>query len=206
MRKKIEIEKIYQIALKHFAHSGYKKTTLADIALDLGVTKGNLYLYAKNKHSLYYDAIKFSLINWQNRVKSAIQNFDDPREQLIVLCQNAFSYLSADKVFCEILKNDPGIFPFFSENDRFKEINDESISLIKNILTKGIEVGKFKEVNTEEMSQLFFSIYKMFIIKTYIKSNNSDVFSVFLQTLDLLTTGLFIFEQKDIGGKDGRNV
>ena len=206
MRKKIEIERIYQIALINFAKSGYKKTTLDDIAKDLGVTKGNLYLYTNNKRSLYHDTIRYALINWQARVKSAIQNIENPKEQLLILCQKAFSYLAADKIFCEILKNDPEIFPFFSENDRFKEINDESIAMIKTILQNGVEQKIFINVDAEKISQVFFSIYKMFIIQAYVKNESSDVLSVFLQTLDLITTGLFVPEQNNLGGTDGRNV
>lgn len=206
MRKKIEIERIYQVALINFSNSGYKKTTLDDISKDLGVTKGNLYLYANNKQSLYHDSIRYALINWQSRVKSAIQNINNPKEQLLILCQKAFSYLAADHIFCEILKNDPEIFPFFSENDRFKEINDESIAMIKSIIQNGIEQKQFMDVDAEKISQVFFSIYKMFIIQAYVKNESSDVLSVFLQTLDLITTGLFVPEQNYLGGNDGRNV
>jgi AcrR family transcriptional regulator len=206
MRKKIDIERIYQVALINFANSGYKKTTLDDIAKELGVTKGNLYLYTHNKQSLYHDSIRYALINWQTRVKSAIQNVENPKEQLLILCQKAFSYLAENKIFCEILKNDPEIFPFFSENDRFKEINNESIAMIKSIIQNGVEQKQFIDVDAEKISQVFFSIYKMFIIQAYVKNESSDVLSVFLQTLDLITTGLFIPDQNNIGGTDGRNV
>lgn len=206
MRKKIEIDRIYQIALINFAKSGYKKTTLDDIAKDLGVTKGNLYLYANNKHALYHDAVRYALMNWQARVKDSIKNLVNPREQLLVLCQKAFMYLAEDKVFCEILKNDPEIFPFFGENDRFTEINDESIAMIKSIIQNGIDQNQFMNVDAEKISHVFFSIYKMFIIQAYVKKEKSDVLTVFLQTLDLITNGLFIKEKNNSGGNDGRNV
>lgn len=194
VRKKIDIERIYQVALNNFSKAGYQKTTLDEIAKDLGVTKSNLYLYARNKHSLYDDSVAYALKKWQYQVKTAIQFIEDPRIELILLCNKSFEYLAEDKIFCEILKKDPEIFPFFSEDDRYQTINEESIHMIKSIILKGIEKKVFKNVDAEHLADVFFSIYKMFIIQAYIKNENTNVSSVFLQTLDLLTTGLFMHD------------
>ena len=49
MRKKEKQEAIYEAALRVFARYGFRKTTVEDIARELGMTKGNLYLYARDK-------------------------------------------------------------------------------------------------------------------------------------------------------------
>lgn len=191
MRKKIELDLIYQVALTNFAKYGYKKTTLEDIAQDLGVTKSNLYRYTQSKESLYREAVAFALQNWQNRVKNSLQGIQSPRVKLVTLCEKAYVYLSEDLIFCEILRNDPDIFPMFPIRDDYKEINDESVQMLEEIIKQGIALGEFRQVAADQIAMVFFAIYKMFIIQTYIKVDEHYVSKVFSETLDLLTLGLF---------------
>jgi AcrR family transcriptional regulator len=46
-------EKIIKTALKHFATKGYEKTTLNEIAKELGISKPAIYYYFKSKQELY---------------------------------------------------------------------------------------------------------------------------------------------------------
>jgi AcrR family transcriptional regulator len=191
MRKKIELELIYQAALQNFAKYGLRKTTLNDIASDLGVTKSNLYRYTQNKESLYREAVSYALRNWQDRTKKALMTIQSPREQLITLCKSAYTYLSEDDIFCEILKNDPDIFPMFPAHDDYEEINAESIQMLRTIIQNGIDQGEFRSLDPDQIAMVFFAIYKMFIIQTYIRADEHYMSRVFEETLDLLTKGLF---------------
>ncbi|HPH95891.1 MAG TPA: TetR/AcrR family transcriptional regulator [Anaerolineaceae bacterium] len=192
MRKKIELNLIYQAALENFSRYGLRKTTLDDIAADLGVTKSNLYRYTKNKETLYHEAVAYAMRQWQERVKKALVGVDSPKEQFLILCHKAFAYLAEDKIFCAILKNDPDIFPMFPVQDEYGEINRESVVLLETILKNGIEQGVFRPMETSHIAAVIFSIYKMFIIQTYIRTDDQFVEQVFIQTVDLLTQGIFL--------------
>ena len=52
-------EQIIQAALKRFSHYGFHKTTMNEIALDLNITKANLYYYYLDKNTLIKDVIGF---------------------------------------------------------------------------------------------------------------------------------------------------
>lgn len=52
-------EQIIQAALKRFAHYGYHKTSMNEIAEDLRITKANLYYYYADKASLVNDCISY---------------------------------------------------------------------------------------------------------------------------------------------------
>ncbi len=194
MRKKEKIETIYKAALKVFADFGYKKTTVEDIAGQLNMTKGNLYLYVKNKKELYRETVSWALQKWQMRVGEAIEKEVDVKNRFHVMCFKAVEYLSRDDQFRRVLIHDPDIFPMFPEQDPFKEINRNSVLMIKTILEQGIREKKFRDVDTERVSEIIFLIYKMFIIRTYIKNNNHFMQQVFAETVELLTLGLFIAE------------
>ncbi len=50
-------EQIIEVALKRFAHFGFHKTTMNEIADDLRITKANLYYYYPDKPSLILDVL-----------------------------------------------------------------------------------------------------------------------------------------------------
>lgn len=51
-------EEIIDIAIRRFSHYGFSKTTMNEIADDLGITKANLYYYYPDKAALILDVIQ----------------------------------------------------------------------------------------------------------------------------------------------------
>ena len=192
MRKKEAIETIYRASLRAFAEYGYRKATVEDIAGRLNMTKGNLYLYAKNKNDLYLKTVSNALLNWQARVREAIERESDVRRQFLVMCFKAVEYLSKDNDLRRVLIHDPDIFPMFPVADPFHEINQNSKNMIQNIIERGIQEKKFRPVDARKVSEIIFLVYKMFIIRTYIKTEDRFMQQMFEQTVELLTEGLFI--------------
>ena len=190
MAREDKLPKIYEAAMRVFAQYGYKRTRVEDVAAELGMTKGNLYLYVVNKRDLYEKAIAYGLLNWQSMVSKAIANIDDTIEQFIVLCKKSFTYLSGDVALRTILINDPTIFPLSRREDQFYEINRASVAMLKSILVKGINEGKFREVDVDHVCELLFSVYVMFIIKTYVKSEGRSTQKMFEQGIDIVLQGL----------------
>jgi AcrR family transcriptional regulator len=198
MRKKIDINIIYAAALKHFSNYGYKKTTLEDIASELLMTNSSMYLYAKSKRELYEESVAFAMRKWQNRVKAAIADIEDPREQLMVLCQKAVAYLSEDAEFCRVLQKDPEIFPMFPSVDPYEEINSDSLLMLSQTIKRGIDAGVFRPVNPDSAAEVLFSIYKVFIIQSYVKTENDYIGEMFSQTLQMITKGIFVPEPGEV--------
>lgn len=191
MKQKLEQKTIFEIALKNFARFGYRKTTVEDIAADLGMTKGNLYFYIKDKRDLYVQTVSFAMERWQFRVQEALEKTTGAKNRLLVMCRKAVEYLSEDTEFCEVLKTDPEIFPMFPVSDPYEEINERSMSMIRDIIREGINEQVFRPVDPEKTAKVIFSIYKMFIIRTYIKTDEQFLQDLFDDTLDLLTEGLY---------------
>jgi AcrR family transcriptional regulator len=194
MRKKIAIEPVYDAALRVFAEFGYRKATVDDIAGALGMTKSNLYLYVENKKDLYEKSVCYALIKWQNKVRDAILGEATAEGQFFVMCRKAIDYLDDAPELRAILKRDPDIFPMFPIKDPYERINGDSVRMIRMILENGIRENVFRPVNAEKVSAVIFSIYKMFIIRTYI-CNDTDretIRGMFDDTLDLATRGLFL--------------
>ncbi len=192
MSRQEKLNRIFDAALKVFAQYGYKRTRVEDIAQELGMTKGNLYLYVKDKKDLYEKAVSHGLLRWQARVREAIAGTDDVVEQLLIMCRKSFAYLSRDVPLRTILMNDPSIFPLSPKEDRFARINKASMDMMKTVLMRGIEQKRFRNVDVKYTTDLLFSIYVMFIIKTYIKSEGKSSSRLFEQGIDLILNGLLV--------------
>jgi AcrR family transcriptional regulator len=55
--KKVRTEEVYTKAARLFRKTGYLKTTMEDIAQALGMQKGSLYYYVKDKETLLFDIV-----------------------------------------------------------------------------------------------------------------------------------------------------
>ena len=191
MKPKENIATIYEAALGVFADYGFKKATLDDIAAELGMTKGNLYRYAQNKKDLYRNTVRHAMLRWQGRVRDAIEREPDAERQFQVMCRKAVAYLAEDDALRRLLIRDPDIFPMFPANDPYADINAKSVAMIRSILERGIAEQRFRAVDLETVPEIIFSVYKMFIIRMYIKSRDRAQEEMFTQTVALITQGLY---------------
>ena len=190
MRKRKDNELIYETALNLFAQYGYKKTTLEDIADKLNMSNSNLYSYADSKKSLYQECVRHAISKWQSKVWDAVEGIYDPAERLLVSFKKGSEYLSQDIVLCDILKNDPSIFPMFSTFGPLEEINHSAIKYICDILKDGIRKDIFQNINTQDTAVVLFNIYKAFIIETYIRQENPTITKHLDTIVDLFQNGL----------------
>lgn len=175
MRKKLSNELVYSTALGFFAKYGYKKTTLDDIAVALGMTNSNLYSYAKSKQDLYIDSITYAVDLWQDAVRKATEGLESATEKLTVAFQTAVDYIAYSETVKTLLKNDPNIFPMFPTSDPIEELNNWAVGFIQGILEQGVAQGEFRELNAKEGARLIFNFYKYFIISTFVDESGYDV-------------------------------
>lgn len=184
------LERIYDASLRVFALYGFKRTRVEDIADELGMTKGNIYLYAKNKRDLYEKAVAFGLVRWQTKAVNEIMRTDDVVEQFSIYALKGLEYLMKDRDLRSVLINDPAIFPISPKEDAYLEINQASMEMLKDILRRGIREGRFNEFDVDHVARLFYSMYIMFVIKTYVKAEGQSTIRMFEEGIDLILHGM----------------
>lgn len=190
MNKNDKLESLFEVSLHIFARYGYKKTTVEDIASKLGVTKGNLYFYVKNKEDLYQKTIMHAFRKWKLFVEEGIENEKDHKQKFILLSQLAVSYISSNEDLKAVIKNDPEIYTVNSSEDRFYDANLEALTLLKKILADGVTAGVFKIMNIDYVSHIIYSVYIMYLIQTYTVPQNLSPDILFKETLDLILRGI----------------
>jgi hypothetical protein len=62
--------------------------------------------------------------------------------------------------------------------------------MIRRVLEQGIKENRFRKMDVESMAEFLFSIYTMFIIRAYVKSEGKPVEAIFDAAVDLMINGL----------------
>lgn len=189
-KRELKYEALYQAALKIFAEYGFKKTTIEDIAKELGAAKSSLYFYIKDKRELYNKSVAYGLMKWQNAVKEAIAAEQDPARQFFIMAHKALEYLNEDKFLRKILMRDPSLFPLHPSQDPYTDINRASIDLLKEVLQKGVDSGVFRKLDIDTTAPLLFSIYVLLVQKVHMYPEDKFSRLHFEIGIDIIIRGL----------------
>jgi AcrR family transcriptional regulator len=148
---------ILQAAQKRFAHYGLLKTTMNDIADDLGISKASLYYYYPDKQSLFAEVIQQEQEQFLTRMKKIIDETNKVEELLTTYVQKRLDYfenlLNLSKLTADNIKSVKPIFASLSE-----KFTEREIALIKSILKKGVHDHEFEKMNIAEHSELFIAL------------------------------------------------
>lgn len=197
MAKKTSSEEIFDASLRVFARYGFRRTRMEDIARELDMATGTLYRYVEDKRDLYENTVAHGIRRWQSRVFEAVSSVEDVTEQFVTMCRKGYGYLAEDVDLRQIMIDDPTIFPLSPRKERFPDIDSASIGLIKSVLQKGIDRGVFRPMDVAHVAELMYSIYVMFIIKTYVKSEENSTSKMFEEGLNLILNGLLVAGQQE---------
>ena len=112
-------EKILAAARKLISYFGIKKTSIADIAREAGMSQSNLYYYFKNKEAIYTEVIYRESIRLQKKLSKKVERENDVSAKLISYLRSRFEYFNElrDKYF--MLFNE-----YYSHADGIKKVRD----------------------------------------------------------------------------------
>lgn len=191
MDKTEKEQKIFEAALSLFSHFGYRKTTVEDVAARVGMTKSNIYFYVKNKRELYEKTVSHALEKWRTAIESEIAAVPGAREKFAIAARRSFEYVAAHGELRALLMKDPDIFTLSTGEDRFYEVNLRAMDMLKQVIRQGIDEDVCYPVDVDHVTEFLFSVYIMFLIKTYVKSDGSSSDRMYEEGLALISRGLF---------------
>lgn len=184
-------EQLFATALQLFARYGYKKTTVEDIAGELGLTKGALYLYVKNKQDLYEKTVAWALVEWQQHVRDAVMGETDVRERLRAVALTAFEYLLGNAELQALITADTDFHADLLGKEPFAAIHRDSEMMMANILEEGIAAGAFRQVDVAATAGVLLTLYLGFIQRARQPAQRELLLAQYRTLLDLVCTGLF---------------
>lgn len=102
-----------------FAQKGYEKATMQDIAKEAQYATGTVYLYFKDKESLYFSLLEEKISNMVSISKEKTSEVKDVREKLNVLICESLNFFGKNQDFFHI---------FVSETSKFRWAIDRKIA------------------------------------------------------------------------------
>ncbi len=190
MKKDEKRQLLFKESLSLFSVHGYKKTTIEDVADQLGMTKGNLYFYVTNKADLYFQTIHWALTQWQDYVKDKVNQKESAPDQFRAMAESALAYIEANTTLQQMLVKDPDIFTLDRDKDRFPQANQTARQIIRDILEQGVAENQFVVSDLNATVQYLFSIYMMFLIQTYVFMDKKDFIRILNSAIELNLKGL----------------
>ena len=157
MTRKTKQQIIIEAAKERFAHFGFSKVTMEEVALDVGMGKASHYYYFPNKEDLFKSVIQKEQDLFVEEIKNLIrQNLTATKkledyvskrleyfQQLINLATlNVHSFVDIKSMFKEL----------------FKSFEDQELLLLQKIFDEGKSKGEFDKSITEKTSRIFLHL------------------------------------------------
>lgn len=185
----VKQEHIVEAAIKRFTHFGINKTTLVEIAEDIGISKASLFYYFQDK-GILLDAVGQKIINEVlegfNSALSSASSVEDGLLDFIEVKRQFFKKymmlaLQSDSV--EMNKLSPQFTHFI------QEFHLRTERIVSDFLKQGIELKTLRPLDTEKTARLLLETLQAFDHCIKCKSpllQNKDIDALFEKQKDLI--------------------
>jgi TetR/AcrR family transcriptional regulator len=152
-----KVKQIIEAAKKRFAHYGLSKTTMNEIASDIGMSKASLYYYFVDKEKLFIAVVENDMQEFVRQATELMERPIEPSSKLkkYVSLRNdlLLQLLNLSKVQ---VTNASDLFnPVYDELR--KHFFEQEKQLITKILNMGIDENEFAKITIDHYAHLFVS-------------------------------------------------
>jgi len=152
---------ILQAMRRSLAKEDFHTITMDDIAARARIAKGTLYLYFKDKDSLYQGLVQSLFDKLFPRLSKILETKAEPRELLRQVMVNHISFFQDHMdVFVHFFREGPG-----KRNDRLKDRFREYITRLAAIIQRGITKGQFRRVNPVKAAIIMLGLVRSAIVE-----------------------------------------
>ncbi|NOQ25439.1 MAG: TetR family transcriptional regulator [Bacteroidales bacterium] len=135
-------QKIVSVAAQVFNRFGYKKTTMDEIAAELGKGKSSIYYYFKSKEEIFKAVVEKEANFLRAEVRKSFENVNDPKEQIKNYVLTRMKAYKKVINFNNAMKDDILLHMDFVKKIRSR-FDLYEIELLKKILEDGVKSGEF---------------------------------------------------------------
>ncbi len=178
------------LSAKLFAETGYRATTVRDIADAAGILSGSLYHHFDSKESMIDEILRDFLDRLFGEYRAVLASADAPREQLRGCVIASFAAIDARPDAVAIYQAEArGL----AQQERFGYIADylqEFRTMWRGIITRGIESGDFRDDLDLDVTYRFLRDTVWVAVRWYRPGGDLSVDAVADQYLTILERGI----------------
>lgn len=192
-RDEIVVRDIIDTARALFKRSGFKKTTMEDIARSMGKAKSSLYYYYPSKEDIFEAVIYAEMNELLDQIRLAISKASTSKGKLTAYCRCRLEKLNqlcnlSDALKSEITELDCVMSPLKQQFDT------THVELVKSILQEGIQNGEFKKINEDNIeliAYLMVSSFRGLAVPLMLSQNRSPRLDLQIDSIvDIMVEGI----------------
>ncbi|HVN57429.1 MAG TPA: TetR/AcrR family transcriptional regulator [Bacteroidales bacterium] len=134
---------IVGVASKIFAHFGFRKATMDEIASATRKGKSSIYYYFSSKEEIFKAVVEKEASELKRELHKEISRYDDPTDKLKSYILMRMKKLKKVTNFYSTLKSDYLSHLEFADRVR-KKFDEEEIEVVRGILQGGVDNGNFE--------------------------------------------------------------
>lgn len=144
-----------------FRKFGFKKTTVEDIAREIGRRKSSLYYYYKSKEEIFEAVVNEEMQRFFRLIQRSIEHSKSSKQKLVLFCKAQFQHLASLCNLNGALKDEIQDIPCVITPIKNK-FDTAQLELVRTILQEGIERQEFKEMSKGEIDAFAYIIVSSF--------------------------------------------
>jgi AcrR family transcriptional regulator len=163
-RDEIIVRDIVDTARGLFKKSGFKKTTMGDIARGLGKAKSSLYYYYPSKEDIFEAVLHAEMEELLVQINQSVRNARTSKEKLIIYCRCRLIKLNELCNLSDALKSEIGELHELHciMTDLKCQFDTTHVELVKEILAEGVANGEFKKINEQNIELVAYLMVSSF--------------------------------------------
>lgn len=183
-RKSVKDEKrkkILELSKKVFAKYGFFKTTMEDIADEIGFTAAAIYYYFDSKDNLFKECIVSELTKVAEKIEEEVKNVSNPIDKLkkyidvkVSMTRDAVRNLNMTRDVLEEMKGEVAKLGL-------KELANREYKVIEEIIKQGIDSNIFRQVEIRKVAFVINAVVKELISTEDRKKDIEDTFDIILR-------------------------
>jgi AcrR family transcriptional regulator len=168
-------DQIIEAAHEHFAHYGYAKTTVADLARKIGFSKAYIYRFFESKQAIGEAIAADCLDDVYNKVCGAVEGGRDAIDKLRKFAKTVTTAST------ELMFSDRKLFEIaaYASTENWAPVQayvDRLQVLLEQILIEGRESGQFeRKTPVDETRRAIFYALKPFIDPVFLERSLNDL-------------------------------
>src|ERR1700744_192400 len=163
-RDEIIVRDIIDTARGLFKKSGFKKTTMGDIARSLGKAKSSLYYYYPSKEDIFEAVLHSEMDELLEQIHQSIEYATSSKEKLTIYCRCRLLKLNELCNLSDALKSEMGELHELHciMTDLKSKFDTTHVGLVREILEEGVNNGEFKKINKDNIELVAYLMVSSF--------------------------------------------
>ncbi len=193
IEKEARINDILENAAILFSQRGFHEVKVDDIAERVGLSKGAIYLYFKNKEELFLSIILKKAKALHLRLQDTIDCKRDFVDCLKTFVCAYLEFFSENEPFYKIMHSEKARMDaesHFKLHDYAMEATLSMIELTDSLLQKGVEQNQLRNLNVSDANKALLGMMNAFIFNGICSPNERDIQKEADAIIDLYLNGI----------------